>query len=44
MCERVRGQGGGSRWVGGGTPSWKQEEGRWDRGFWGGKSEKGITF
>jgi hypothetical protein len=42
-----QGRGGGSRWVGGGTPSKKQGEGGWDRGFQkggGGEPGKGITF
>jgi hypothetical protein len=44
-CKGMPGQGGGSGWVGTGTPSKKQWEREWDRRFLGsGGPGKGITF
>jgi hypothetical protein len=37
-------QGGRNGWVCGETPSQKQGEGGWVKGFLEGKPEKGITF
>jgi hypothetical protein len=34
----------GNGWVGRCTPSWKQEEKRWDMQVLGGKLEEEITF
>ena len=40
----MRGQGGQSRWVGGGIPSQKQEEGEQDKGFLGRWAPKSLRF
>jgi hypothetical protein len=44
QCKGMPGWGGRSRWVGGGTPSYKQDEGIWNRGFLEEKPGKGITL
>jgi hypothetical protein len=40
QCRRVSGQGSGSGWICGETPSLKQGDGEWDRGFPKERSEK----
>jgi hypothetical protein len=41
QCRRMPGQECGSAWVGGGTPSWRQRDREWNRGFWRGDLERG---